>query len=116
VRFEVSCDRCSINWMVQNQTGTEQERGTWSRTVLVYVEPGGSVATLSASPSRGAGSVRWVRIRVDGELVAEERGDQDRPEGAAPINQGLSISVPVEAGADQPPTPEPQSPRRAMAG
>jgi len=96
VRFEVDCARCAINWSVQEQSGSTQHTRVWSKQVIVYVEPGGTVATLSATPLPGSSDVRRVRIRVDGEVAAEDRRDQDEPEGGAPIGRGMSITAAVE--------------------
>ena len=54
-----------------------RERRTWSHAVTVYTDLGETVATLSATPDQNAGVVSWVRIRVNGEVVAEARNDED---------------------------------------
>jgi len=96
VRFEVSCDYCAVAWNVQEQSGSESNRGLWSENVYVYVDPGGTQASLRATPSQGSAPVRWVRIRVDGEIVAEERNDRDVGEVDRSLNPTLSVSAPIE--------------------
>jgi len=103
IRFEASCDYCAVSWNVQAQSGSESNRGLWSQNVYVYVDPGGTQASLRATPSQGSAPVRWVRIRVDGEIVAEERNDRDVGEVDRSLNRTLTISAPI-AGGESPPT------------
>ena len=76
VRFEVMCRQCMISWRVGMEGETLEERRTWSHAVYAYPHAGEAFATLSATPIPGSGPVGWVRIRVDGKIVAEEKNDE----------------------------------------
>lgn len=74
VRFQVSCDTCSVRWSVGQRSGALVERALGSYRVQVRLRPGETVrAEVSALPSAGAGEVRFVRIDVDGDLATETR-------------------------------------------
>ena len=77
VQLEVLCSECAISW----QAGIDQRsaRGTtsWSHTVYVYADPGGTFVSLSAAPTPGSRPVSAVRIRVDGKTAAVTRNDDD---------------------------------------
>lgn len=100
VRFQVSCDTCSVRWSVGQSTGSLVERALWSDRIQLRLRPGETArAALSALPSAGAGAVRYVRIYVDGELAAETRGDDEGESSSAPGSGSLSAAtiVPLPA-------------------
>lgn len=83
VRFEVSCDECRVAWSLGARSGgASASEALWSRRVPLRVDPDGSViARVLAAPTRGRGPVSWVRIRLDGELLAEARSEEGGPAG-----------------------------------
>ena len=102
VRFEVSCRRCMISWRIGMDGETLQEQRTWSHAVYAYPQMGETYATLSASPIPGAGPVSWVRIRVDGRVVAEEKYDEDAGMSARTSLQTLSVETSIPPPARRP--------------
>jgi len=71
VRLEVGCDYCVITLNVGPDRETRSEQQVWSRRLSVTpLQP--TAIRLSATPVEDGRSVRWVRIWVDGELVAED--------------------------------------------
>lgn len=95
VRFQVSCDTCSVRWSVDEQTGALVERALWSHRVEVRLRPGETVqADVSALPSAGAGDVRFVRIYVDGDLATEAGPTDDAPAGGRG-SVGATTMVPL---------------------
>lgn len=91
VRFQASCDECLLTWSVGDRSGSLQDRALFSQTVRVTLRTGESREVfMSAAPVKG--SVRWVRISVDGTVVAESRGD----EGGGAATGGLSARAVLE--------------------
>lgn len=94
VRFQASCDECVLSWSVGDRSGSVQDRALFSRTVRVSLRPGETrEVSMNAAPVQG--SVRWVRITVDGAVVAESRGD----EGGGAATGGLSVRAVLEGGS-----------------
>ena len=56
---------------------TVGEGRTWSHSLYVYTDLGEVVANLSATPDQRTGVVSWVRIRVNGDVAAEQKNDED---------------------------------------
>lgn len=79
VRFEVKCDQCTIQWAVGPYNGTDTDRGLWSHRAAVILSPGDrTTASLMASPVPGSDAVSWVRVRVNGDVVAQASSDSPR--------------------------------------
>jgi len=76
----------------------EKARGSWSHAVNTYVDPGGAIASLTASPNPGSRPVSSIRIRVDGETVAVARSDDDPRTSGGGLPQGLSVEAFIPAG------------------
>ncbi len=91
VRFEVVCRECQIAWRVGMGGETLTDRGSWSHSVTAFPRMGDTYASLSASPTPGAGPVSWVRIRVDGKVVAEAKNDEET--GVIDSNSRQSLYV-----------------------
>ncbi len=97
VLFEVSCQDCTISWRVGHEFGTVMDNGSWTHSTYVYTDFGDTVATLTATPTQGNGPVRWLRIRVDGKIAAQERAE-DEPGAARPNSpRTLSVQTPIPA-------------------
>jgi hypothetical protein len=95
VLFEVSCRGCAISWRVGHESGTAMDDGSWSHSTYVYTDFGETVATLTATPTQGGRPVRWVRIRVNGKIAAQERAE-DEPGVARPNSRWtLSVQTPI---------------------
>lgn len=76
VRFEVSCDTCVIRWSVGGRGGGVRDEALWSERVAVTASAESPrTARLTAAPTAGARGVSWIRISVDGEVVAEARDE-----------------------------------------
>ena len=98
VRFEVSCRGCLISWragMDAETVRSGRERRPWSHAVTVYTDLGETVATLSATPDQTAGVVSWVRIRVNGEVAAEARNDEDTGVPDQRSRRTLFVETPI---------------------
>lgn len=71
VRLEVNCDLCLVQYWVGPTTRDASADQLWSRTLsLAPLQP--TSVRLQATPAEGGRSIRYVRILVDGEVVAEQ--------------------------------------------
>ncbi len=71
VRLEVGCDYCRIRYFVGAESFDETNRQVWSeRLDLTPLIP--TAIRLSATPMEDGKPIRWTRILVDGEVVAED--------------------------------------------
>lgn len=96
VLFRVSCDACSIRWSVGPEVGAVSDTALWHHRERVAVLPGQpTVARLTAAPMPGAKAVSWVRISVDGEVVAEASSDGSGGADQRLPPRPLSVEVPV---------------------
>jgi hypothetical protein len=82
--------------MDTGQVKTARDRRNWSHSVYVYTDLGETVASLSATPDQNAGVVSWVRIRVNGDVAAELRNDEDvgLPEQRSRRTLSVETSIP----------------------
>jgi hypothetical protein len=71
VRFEVACDRCSINYMVGPNAASARGEQLWSRNITLTPMQRTAVR-LTAAPETDGRPIRYVRILVDGDVVAEQ--------------------------------------------
>lgn len=70
VSLEVGCEGCDIQYWVGPERSNAGASSTWRRRLdLTPLQP--TAIRLSATPRRAGAPVRWVRIVVDGEVVAE---------------------------------------------
>jgi len=71
VKLEVGCDYCRIRYFVGAESFDETNRQVWSeRLDLTPLIP--TAIRLSATPMEDGKPIRWTRILVDGEVVAED--------------------------------------------
>ena len=98
VRFEVVCRECQIAWRVGMDGETLTDRGSGSHSVTAFPQMGDTYASLSASPTPGAGPVSWVRIRVDGKVVAEAKNDEATGVIDSNSRRSLYIETTIPAG------------------
>ncbi len=98
VRFEASCDVCSVDWSAASRTGGVQlTKGPWSHSETVFLWEGQtSMARVSVQAAPGANAVSWVRIRVDGEVVAESPGEDGRNKSGT--GRAISAYTPLPPG------------------
>ena len=99
VRLEVQCRQCMISWRVGMEGETLQERRTWSHAVYAYPDAGEAFATLSVTPIPGSGPVSWVRIRIDGKIVAEEKNDEGTGGNPGSPLRTLSVETSIPPSA-----------------
>lgn len=71
VRFEVACDDCSITYMVGPNATHAKGDQVWSRNVTLTPLQR-TALRLTASPEEDGRSIRYLRIIVDGEVVAAQ--------------------------------------------
>jgi hypothetical protein len=76
-------------------SGSLADTGTWSHAVYAYPDMGDQSATLSATPAPGSGPVSWIRIRVNGKIVAEARGNEDAEVMGRPSQQTLHVETSI---------------------
>jgi len=97
VRFQVSCGGCNVNWSVGFDSGSASESDLFSQVVSVRLFRNETTpARVFAIPDRGGADVRWVRILVDGEVVAEAEAS---PGGTGEL--GVEAIIPVEPGGEE---------------
>jgi len=71
VRFEVACDHCSISYMVGPSATSAKGRQVWSRNVTMTPLQR-TALRLTATPEEDGRPIRYLRISVDGDVVAEQ--------------------------------------------
>ena len=98
VRFEASCDVCSVDWTAAERTGgVRLTKGAWSHSETVFLWEGQtSMARVSVQATPGANAVSWVRIRVDGEVVAKSPGEDGRNRSGT--GRSVSAYTPLPPG------------------
>ena len=83
VRLEVNCDGCRIQYWVGPGAADAGADQLWSQQfTLTPLQP--TPVRVLATPREGGGTVRYVRIFVDGEIVAE-RGCPDCRDATAEV-------------------------------
>lgn len=70
VRLEVGCDNCTVQYWTGPNSRQESANQVWSRN-LTFTPLMPMAIRLSATPEVDGRPVRYVRISVDGEVVAE---------------------------------------------
>jgi hypothetical protein len=95
VRFQVSCGDCNVSWQAGTQRGGGVEGGVWGKNVVVYLQEGETtVARLDASPTPGGRGVSWIRISVNGKVVAEATREATVQGGSGSLRP-LTVETPI---------------------
>lgn len=70
VRLEVGCDNCLVSYTLGPNTQQESSSQLWRRN-MTFTPLMPMAIRLSATPDPDARPIRFLRISVDGEVVAE---------------------------------------------
>lgn len=109
VAFDVSCGICMVSWQVGPFNGRADVARSWSHSLWVSATPtSNTLASITAIPASTEGSVSWVRVAVDGKMVAYSRGKgATEPDGGGPP-AAVAASTPIP-----PPDPGGNPPARS---